>query len=70
VNVLVLQVFVSLILVAGALVLFIYTVRQRTLEHDDRLALAPLEEETVREETGSSREESGCKRSASSTTTR
>jgi hypothetical protein len=70
VNVLVLQVFVSLILVAGALVLFLYTVRQRTLEHADRLVLAPLEDEIVMTPTDSSAEEQGCKRSASSTTTR
>jgi hypothetical protein len=70
VNVLVLQVFVSLILVAGALVLFIYTVRQRTLEHADRLVLAPLEDEIVTTATDSPAEEHGCKRNASSTTTR
>jgi hypothetical protein len=69
-NVLVLQVFVSLILVAGAIVLFIYTVRQRTLEHADRLVLAPLEDDSVNAESGPSTEESGCTRSASNTTTR
>lgn len=41
--VIVMQVFVSLMLVAGAVVLFVFTVRARTLEHSDRLALAPLE---------------------------
>ena len=46
-NVLVLQVFVSLMLVAGSVVLFIYTVKARTLEHSDRLALAPLEDDVV-----------------------
>jgi hypothetical protein len=45
VNVIVLQVFVSLMLVAGSVVLFVFTVRSRTLEHADRLALAPLEED-------------------------
>jgi len=44
-NVLSLQVFVSLMLVAGAVVLFIATVRARTFEHSDRLALAPLEDD-------------------------
>lgn len=44
-SVIVLQVFVSLMLVAGSVVLFVYTVRSRTLEHVDRLALAPLEED-------------------------
>jgi len=45
VSILVLQIFVSLMLVAGSLVLFVYTVRARTLEHSDRLALAPLEDD-------------------------
>lgn len=44
-SILVLQIFVSLILVAGSLVLFVHTVRSRTLEHADRLALAPLEDD-------------------------
>lgn len=39
------QVFVSLILVAGSLVLFLHSVRQRDFDHADRLALAPLEED-------------------------
>jgi hypothetical protein len=45
-TVMVLQVFVSLMLVAGSLVLFVYTVRSRTLEHADRLSLTPLEDDT------------------------
>jgi len=45
VSVIALQVFVSLMLVAGAVVLFIWTVRSRTLEHSDRLSLAPLDDE-------------------------
>jgi hypothetical protein len=44
-EVLVLQVFVSLLLVAGSLLLFGHSVRQRTHEHSDRLALAPLDDE-------------------------
>jgi len=44
-NVMVLQVFVSLMLVAGSIVLFVFTVRSRTLEHADRLSLAPLEDD-------------------------
>lgn len=44
-SVIALQVFVSLMLVVGAVVLFVWTVRSRTLEHSDRLALAPLDEE-------------------------
>jgi len=48
-NILELQVFVSLMLVAGAVLLFVYTVRARTFEHADRLALAPLEDDLVRD---------------------
>ena len=44
-SVIVLQVFVSLMLVASSLVLFVWTVRSRTLDHADRLSLAPLEED-------------------------
>ena len=44
-NVLLLQVFVSLMLVAGSVVLFIWTIKSRTLEHSDRLSLTPLEED-------------------------
>ena len=44
-NVLSLQIFISLMLVAGAVALFVFTVRSRTLEHSDRLSLAPLEED-------------------------
>lgn len=44
-SVVLLQVFVSLLLVAGAVVLFVFTVRSRTLEHADRLSLAPLEDD-------------------------
>jgi cbb3-type cytochrome oxidase maturation protein len=44
-NIILLQVFVSLMLVAGSLVLFIWTVRSRTFDHADRLSLAPLEED-------------------------
>ena len=46
-NVLTLQIFVSLMLVAGAVALFVFTVRSRTFEHADRLALAPLEDDAV-----------------------
>ena len=44
-SAIVLQVFVSLMLVLGSLVLFVWTVRSRTLDHADRLSLAPLEED-------------------------
>ena len=43
-TILVLPIFVSLVLVAGALLLFVQSVRSRTLEHADRLALAPLDD--------------------------
>lgn len=44
-NVVVLQVFVSLMLVAGSLVLFAYSVRHRDHEHAERLSLLPLQDE-------------------------
>lgn len=44
-SIVVLQVFVSLMLVAGAVTLFVWTVRSRTLDHVDRLSLAPLEDD-------------------------
>ncbi|MFT3710331.1 MAG: cbb3-type cytochrome oxidase assembly protein CcoS [Archangium sp.] len=44
-SVIVLQVFVSLMLVVGAVVLFVWTVKSHTLEHADRLSLAPLEDD-------------------------
>ncbi len=47
-NVLVLQVFVSLMLVASSVLLFAYSVRHRDHEHADRLSLFPLEEDTAR----------------------
>lgn len=46
-NVMVLQVFVSLMLVLGAVVLFIFTVKSRTFEHTERLSLAPLEDDRL-----------------------
>lgn len=46
-NVLVLQVFVSLMLVAGGLLLFAWSVKQADHEHADRLSLLPLEEEAT-----------------------
>jgi hypothetical protein len=44
-SVVALQVFVSLMLVASSLVLFVHSVRQRDHEHADRLSLTPLEED-------------------------
>ncbi len=40
-----LQVFVSLMLVLGSVLLFAFTIRQRSLEHADRLALLPLQKD-------------------------
>lgn len=50
-SVIVLQVFVSLMLVVGSIVLFIWTVRSRTLDHADRLSLAPLEDDPPQQPT-------------------
>jgi len=47
-NVLVLQVFVSLMLVTSSVLLFAYSVRHRDHEHADRLSLIPLEDDTAR----------------------
>ncbi len=47
-NVLVLQVFVSLMLVASSVLLFVYSVRHRDHEHADRLSLFPLEDDNAR----------------------
>jgi hypothetical protein len=47
-NVIVLQVFVSLMLVVGSVLLYAFSVRHRDSEHADRLALIPLEDDTAR----------------------
>ena len=44
-EVVILQVFVSLVLVVGSVLLFAFTCRQRDFDHADRLALLPLEKE-------------------------
>jgi hypothetical protein len=49
VEVVILQVFVSLVLVAGAVLLFAYSIRQRDHEHADRLSLLPTERDTPSE---------------------
>lgn len=54
-NVISLQVFVSLMLVVGAVVLFVWTVRSRTLDHADRLSLAPLEDDAQPKDPGAHR---------------
>ena len=45
VEVVILQVFVSLMLVVGSLLLFAFTCRQRDFDHADRLALLPLQKD-------------------------
>ncbi len=44
-NVLVLQVFVSLMLVAISVSFFIWSVIRRESDHSDRLSLAPLDDD-------------------------
>jgi hypothetical protein len=41
-NILIMQVFVSLLLVVGSVVLFFYTCRMKSFDHADRLALLPV----------------------------
>lgn len=47
-EVLGLQIFVSLMLVLGSLLLFAFSAKQRDHEHSDRLALLPLEQDSLR----------------------
>lgn len=47
-EVLILQVFVSLMLVAGAVLLFAKSVRGRDYEHADRLALLPIADDDAK----------------------
>ncbi len=44
-EVLILQVFVSLMLVVSSIILFWFSVRQRDYQHAGRLALLPLDDE-------------------------
>jgi hypothetical protein len=44
-EVLSLQVFVSLMLVGGSILLFMHSVRQRDYDHADRLALLPMQKD-------------------------
>lgn len=46
-DVVILQVFVSLFLVGGSILLFLYTARNRDFEHADRLSLLPTEDEEL-----------------------
>ena len=47
-EVLILQIFVSFVLVFGSLLMFVYSIRQRDHEHNERLALFPIEADTIR----------------------
>ncbi|HEU4537269.1 MAG TPA: hypothetical protein VFS00_24280 [Polyangiaceae bacterium] len=44
-EIIILQVFVSLALVVGSLLLYGHACRQRDFDHADRLAILPLEED-------------------------
>ncbi len=44
-EVLILQVFVSLMLVLGSVILFVFSTRQRDFDHADRLALLPVDDD-------------------------
>jgi len=64
-DVVILLVFVSLMLVGGGLLFFVYRLREGDFEHGDRLSLAPLAEDeiedTVPSEDGTSEESLGSK---------
>ncbi|MBW1761694.1 MAG: cbb3-type cytochrome oxidase assembly protein CcoS [Deltaproteobacteria bacterium] len=45
-EILILLIFVSVILVGAAVAFFVWTVRQGTFDHADRLALLPLDDES------------------------
>jgi len=51
-NVIVMQVFVSLVLVIGALILFGTSMRHRDHEHADRLSLLPMADDDAKETHG------------------
>lgn len=44
-NILFLLIFVSLVLVAGAVAFFIYSVKNEDLDHGTQLSLKPLEDD-------------------------
>ncbi len=48
-DVVIMQVFVSLVLVGGSLLLFAFSCRQRDFDHADRLSLLPLEKDEKNE---------------------
>lgn len=55
-DILILQVFVSLLLVVSSVILFAFTCRQRSFDHADRLALLPLDDHDERVEEVASQE--------------
>lgn len=58
-EILIMQVFVSLALVVGSVLLFLFTARQRDFDHADRLALLPIESDHVDDDrVGDKKEES------------
>lgn len=46
-EILILQVFVSLALVGGSVLLYAFTCRQRDFDHADRLALLPIANDAI-----------------------
>jgi len=66
-SIIAMQVFVSLMLVAGALLLFIHSVCQRDFDHADRLSLAPLDDDAS--PSNQTEEKESCRHDKSSTTT-
>jgi hypothetical protein len=50
-EILIMQVFVSLALVAGSVLLFVHTCRQKSFDHADRLALLPIDDRDCGEPT-------------------
>lgn len=54
-EVVVLQVFVSLVLVVGSLLLFAHSVKDKNHEHASRLSLLPLEGDEAARKSGTDR---------------
>lgn len=46
-EILIMQVFVSLALVLGSVLLFLFSARQRDFDHADRLALLPIDNDNA-----------------------
>ena len=52
-DVVILQVFVSLLLVTGGVLLLLYSVKQSDYEHAERLSLLPMEHDDATSDKGS-----------------